>query len=104
MKRMLFCLCLFYSGAVCAQGYAPTARPYRPGMGGVGGAIYGDNSARAIRPLASPPPDARAYHRPAAAGTPKDTAMTEDTLFFRKYIKEHPEVLPDVKIEGKVEW
>lgn len=78
-------------------------------MGGVGGAAYGENSARAIRPLASPPRDVSRYNPPyrrptAPPETPKETAMTEDTLFFRQYIKEHPEVLPDVKIKGDVEW
>lgn len=107
MKIFLFIACLFFS----FEAFAQAVRPYRPGQGGIGGKAYAvpQQPARAALPQKAGyrQPQVR-YKQTAEEKKPEPDPnrlyITEDTVFFKKYIAEHPEVLPDIKLKGEVEW
>lgn len=42
--------------------------------------------------------------RAAAQAEAQQPVQGEDTAFFKQYIKDHPEVMPDVKLKGNYKW
>lgn len=125
MKKALVLLGLFYSPDVAAQGYFVPAEPYayysasvphypasrqfrpNPYAGGMGMSAYAGNAFMSasrpvppsVLPRVSPVP-----LRSGPSAADQGTAVGEDTAFFKQYIKDHPEVMPDIKLKGSYEW
>ena len=124
MKKALFLLGFFCSFDAVAQGYYvpaahfpsfyqapafpyyPVPYPSRPNpyTGGIGMNSYAGNRALSVR---SAPPSPRAFYVPARTSLlpeKQGVPIGEDTAFFKQYIREHPDVMPDIKLKGTYEW
>lgn len=107
-----------YPAAYPAQFYPPAAPRFvrrNPYAGGIGMNAYGNPVKKhAIAPMAVsaplvsvvPQPQAPVFvpARAAAQAEAQQPVQGEDTAFFKQYIKDHPEVMPDVKLEGDYKW